>query len=207
MDKVQQKIISDVLEERERQNTKWGEQNHFVDKWGNIIGEEYGEVCKAINEFGFNPTPQTEQDIYTEAIQTMASCMAMLECMERNKPEQSNKKRFVYICSPLRGEYETNIMAARNYCREIVDLYPDVVPIAPHIYCTQFLDDEKPNERAAGIDMGLALLNICSEVWVYGIQQPSDGMKNEIEYAQARGIPVRAIEEIYKSHEREATPL
>lgn len=38
MDKVQQKIISDVLEERERQNTKWGEQNHFVDKWGNIIG-------------------------------------------------------------------------------------------------------------------------------------------------------------------------
>ena len=81
--KVQQRIISDVLDERKRQDTKWGEQNHSPDKWGNIIGEEYGEVCKAINEFGFNPTPQTEQDIYTEAIQTMASCMAMLECMER----------------------------------------------------------------------------------------------------------------------------
>lgn len=50
-----------------------------------IIGEEYGEMCKAINEYGFNPTRRTEDEIYTEAIQTMASCMAMLECIERRR--------------------------------------------------------------------------------------------------------------------------
>ena len=80
---VKKRIIEEVLEERNRQDKKWGEQNHTAPGWGMIIGEEYGEMCKAINEFGFNPAPETEQDIYTEAIQTMASCMAMLECMER----------------------------------------------------------------------------------------------------------------------------
>lgn len=79
------KIMSDVIAERNRQDAKWGEQNHSAYVWATIIGEEYGETCKAINEFGFNPTPETEQDIYTEAIQTMASCMAMLECMERSR--------------------------------------------------------------------------------------------------------------------------
>lgn len=77
------KIIDDVLMERKRQDEKWGEQNHNAYVWASIIGEEYGEMCKAINEFGFNPMPETEQEIYSEAIQTIASCMAMIECMER----------------------------------------------------------------------------------------------------------------------------
>lgn len=78
-------IIHDVFSERARQDKKWGEQNHTAYVWASIIGEEYGELCKAINEFGFNPTPNTERDIYTEAVQTMASCMAMLECMIRSR--------------------------------------------------------------------------------------------------------------------------
>ena len=82
---AQQKIISDVITERKRQDEKWGEQNHDNFVWSSIIGEEYGELCKAINEYGFNPTPETRLDIYTEAIQTMASCMAMLECIGRGK--------------------------------------------------------------------------------------------------------------------------
>ncbi len=80
---MQEKIIEKVLEERKRQDAKWGEQNHIAPVWGMIIGEEYGEMCQAINEFGFNPTSETEEQIYTEAIHTMASCMAMLECIER----------------------------------------------------------------------------------------------------------------------------
>lgn len=84
----QEKIINKVLEERKRQDAKWGEQNHIAPVWGMIIGEEYGEMCKAINEFGFNPTPEKEQDIYTEAIHTMASCMAMIECIERQRKQE-----------------------------------------------------------------------------------------------------------------------
>lgn len=52
---IEKMIIVKVLEERERQDAKWGEQNHTAPVWGMIIGEEYGEMCQAINEFGFNP--------------------------------------------------------------------------------------------------------------------------------------------------------
>ena len=48
----------------------------------------------------------------------------------------------VYICSPLRGDYDANIAAARTYCREAVEA--GHLPVAPHIYLTQFLDDNKP---------------------------------------------------------------
>lgn len=82
---VQKKIIEKVLKERTRQDEKWGKQDHAAPTWGMIIGEEYGEMCKAINEYGFNPTRRTEDEIYTEAIQTMASCMAMLESIERRR--------------------------------------------------------------------------------------------------------------------------
>lgn len=85
------KIMHKVLAERNRQDAKWGEQNHAAPVWGMIIGEEYGEMCQAINEFGFSPTPETEEQICTEAIHTMASCMAMLECMERNKYKREEK--------------------------------------------------------------------------------------------------------------------
>ena len=51
------------------------------------------------------------------------------------------RKRFIYICSPCRGDMEKNITKAQGYCREAVELFPDVVPIAPHVYCTQFMDD------------------------------------------------------------------
>lgn len=88
---MQGKIIEKVLEERNRQDKKWGEQNHSAPVWGMIIGEEYGEMCQAINEFGFNPTPETEEQIYTEAIHTMASCMAMLECMERRRKKECTR--------------------------------------------------------------------------------------------------------------------
>jgi len=81
----QEKIINKVLEERKRQDAKFGEQNHAVFIWGTIIGEEYGEMCQAINDSLFNPTPDTEKQIYVEAIHTMASCMAMLECIERQR--------------------------------------------------------------------------------------------------------------------------
>ena len=67
------------------------------------------------------------------------------------------RKKLVYICSPCRGDIEKNIEKAQRYCREAVELWDDVIPIAPHVYFTQFLDDTKQEERAAGIDMGLSL--------------------------------------------------
>ena len=46
---------------------------------------------------------------------------------------------------------------------------------------------------------------------MYGIDNPSEGMRGEIEYADANGIPVRDANEVYKYHrentgEREEVP-
>ena len=96
----------------------------------------------------------------------------------------------IYICSPLRGDYEENIQKAIGYCREVA-LAGDL-PIAPHVYCTQFLDDTKPEERKRGMAIGAELLELCSEVRVYG-DRISEGMQAEIRRAEALGIPVRYV--------------
>lgn len=38
--------IEKVINERKRQDKKWGEQNHSPLLWLSIIGEEFGEMCK-----------------------------------------------------------------------------------------------------------------------------------------------------------------
>ena len=76
------------------------------------------------------------------------------------------RDRLVYICSPCRGDMEKNIIKAQGYCREAAELWPDVLPIAPHVYCTQFLDDTNPQDRAVGMDMGISLLSMCDELWL-----------------------------------------
>ncbi len=108
------------------------------------------------------------------------------------------RDRLVYICSPCRGEMEKNIIKAQGYCREAAELWPDVLPIAPHVYCTQFLDDTNFQDRAVGMDMGISLLSMCDELWVYGIDNPSEGMKAEIAYAEEHGIPVRDAADVYR---------
>ena len=100
-------------------------------------------------------------------------------------------KKLVYICSPLRGDILKNLTAAAGYCREVVETWPEVIPIAPHLYFTQFLNDNKPRERSLGMEMGLELLDMCEELWVYGIDNPSEGMKAELEYAKSHGITIR----------------
>ena len=102
-----------------------------------------------------------------------------------------NNKPLVYICSPLRGDYAKNTLNAKKYCKEAVA--EGVLPIAPHLYCPMFLDDRKATERATGIALGLRLLEMCAEIWVYGYENPSEGMKAEIEHAKALNIPIREV--------------
>lgn len=100
-------------------------------------------------------------------------------------------RRFVYICSPLRGDYEKNTENARTFCRVAAKYSPvGVIPIAPHLYFPQFLYDGNPEERALGIEAGLALLEKCEELWVFGIDNPSEGMRAELNHAKELGIPI-----------------
>jgi len=99
-----------------------------------------------------------------------------------------NPIKLVYICSPLRGDTERNIAKAVGYCRFAAT--QGVVPLAPHIIFTQFLDDEISEERELGLQMGLELLKYCQELWVFG-DRVSDGMSGEIEVAKRNGITIQ----------------
>jgi len=95
---------------------------------------------------------------------------------------------FVYICSPLRGDVEGNIKKAVEYSRFAYT--KGKVPLAPHVIFTTFLDDTNENERKAGIKMGLKLLDVCDELWVFG-DRVSEGMVAEIEKAKKLGLKIR----------------
>lgn len=95
----------------------------------------------------------------------------------------------VYICSPCRGDYENNIQRAKEFSRAAVDR--GCIPVTPHIYLTQFMDDAIPAERELGLSIGRELVLMCDELWAFGIDCPTAGMAAEIELARERGIPVR----------------
>ena len=94
----------------------------------------------------------------------------------------------VYICSPHRGDTETNVENARKYCRATVEL--SCLPIAPHLLYPQFLDDDNPRERERGTIVAHELIFMCEELWAFGLDDPSEGMREEIRWAKDAGVPV-----------------
>lgn len=76
--------------------------------------------------------------------------------------------KLAYICSPCRGDYEKNIIKAQEYCRKAMN--DGLLPIAPHVYFTQFVDDTNPEERKLGLRCGLQLLRYCQLIRVYGCE-------------------------------------
>jgi len=107
--------------------------------------------------------------------------------------ETNNRK--IYVCSALRGDMEQNIEKAKCYCRYVVEDF-GYIPVAPHIYFTQFLNDCIPEEREFGIRAGLLLLSGCDELWYFG-DNITRGMTEEINYALSHGIPVKYIPSQY----------
>lgn len=101
----------------------------------------------------------------------------------------SDKSKLVYICSPYAtGDVQENVDRAREYCKLV--LQEGFIPVAPHLLYPQFLCDEDEAERQQGLSCGLALLEVCAEVWVFGDPGRSKGMQREIEYARKLKIPV-----------------
>lgn len=115
--------------------------------------------------------------------------------------------KLVYIASPLRGDdpsgkaYETNIRRAAEYCQKACSL--GVLAFAPHLYFTQFYNDTISEEREKGLEMGLAMLEKCEELWVMG-RRISQGMRGEIARAKELGLPIYHVEE---PHDIEYYPI
>jgi len=86
--KTRSEIIAEILDERTRQDEKWGVQNHKPLEWCVILMEEVGELAKEAHEHHFTPkyykdTGQLER-YRKELIQVAAVCVSMLESFERN---------------------------------------------------------------------------------------------------------------------------
>lgn len=92
------KALESVLTEREAQDAKWGEQNHDPFTYLTILGEEYGEVCKAALEARFAPLASDDEfvaltELRAEAVQTAAVALALVECLDRQKWQWPEVKR------------------------------------------------------------------------------------------------------------------
>lgn len=109
-----------------------------------------------------------------------------------NLTKEGDGLKFVYVCSPLRGDVERNISRASGYCRFAVK--EGVLPLAPHAMFSGFLDDGIPEEREKGMALGLELLKVCSELWVIG-DRISEGMEVEIKVAEQLNIPIKYFNE------------
>lgn len=93
----------------------------------------------------------------------------------------------IYICSPYtQGILTENVKNAREYSRRVVE--EGNIPITPHIYFPQFVDEA--TERDKAMEMNKKLLSLCDKIYVYIRNGISSGMAQEIKWAKELGVEV-----------------
>ena len=130
---------------------------------------------------------------YADPTAGLALSHMMKEYRQGQKKRYADKnRRKVYVASRYAGDVVANTTAAIGYCRRVIkDGY---MPIASHLLYPQILDDKNPAERELGLSFGLALLQMCDEVWVFG--KVTKGMAGEIEEAKKLKKQIRYFEEV-----------
>ena len=112
------------------------------------------------------------------------------------------KFKWIYVCSPYAGDRLRNRSAAIRYCKYVSA--KGYLPICPHIFFTQFLDDCNPVDRALGMIYGADVMTACAEMWIFG-EYISPGMQQDIDHARDIGVPTRRVtdEEVDIQKEKE----
>ncbi len=77
------RATTDVLAEREKQDRKWGEQNHDPFTYLTVLVEEVGEFAQAALHLRFGG--HAADGFRKEAVQTAAVALAIVECIDRGK--------------------------------------------------------------------------------------------------------------------------
>ncbi|QII51614.1 hypothetical protein G3M81_12500 [Bacillus paralicheniformis] len=72
-------VNDEVLSERKKQNDKWGVQRHNFSDWLMILGEEFGEVCEAMQRNRGWGKKSDAQDLHKELVQLAAVASAIAE--------------------------------------------------------------------------------------------------------------------------------
>lgn len=97
----------------------------------------------------------------------------------------------VVVESPYAGDVDKNTAFAQNVCRWCVE--EGYNPYASHLFFTQFLDDNDPDERATGIACGLEWGKNADRV-VVALRPGEDmsrGMARGVDAHVERGAEVR----------------
>ncbi len=91
------KVLEEIKAERERQDARWGVQNHSPMEWQGILIEEVGEAAKEATDYHFRIGHRGDdaldekiirkqlQAYRAELIQVAAVAVAMVECLDRNE--------------------------------------------------------------------------------------------------------------------------
>ena len=98
----------------------------------------------------------------------------------------------VVVESPYAGNIERNAAYARRCLWD--SLKRGEAPIASHLLFPGFLRDEIPEERALGIEAGLAWVKVADRMVVYVDYGISSGMENAMSRARLHNIPIELRE-------------
>ena len=109
--------------------------------------------------------------------------------------------KLIYVASPYKGDIEKNKEYAKEACRYVLN--QGNAFFCPHLLYPQVLDDNHPEERRLGINIGKEFLAKCDELWAFG-DHISQGMFEEIEFSRKIGIPIKRIMELDIEIEEEA---
>lgn len=104
----------------------------------------------------------------------------------------------MYVCSPYRGDVIKNVEFAQECCKKIIK--NNNIPIAPHLYFPQFMNDDVPSEREFAFELNKLLIDICDVVCVFG-SEISEGMQIELDYAESTRKTVWKFGKKYKGGE------
>ncbi|MFS0864103.1 MazG-like family protein [Fredinandcohnia sp. 179-A 10B2 NHS] len=129
LEQLKMSVLTDVMNERDRQDKLWGIQRHDYSKWNGILGEEYGEVCQAINGINF-PKDAKETDasnLYTELIQVAAVACAIAEQLVEERH---------YIKMPLKDLWtkceKKDYSALKEWLRRYEANFPHIGGVNPY---------------------------------------------------------------------------
>lgn len=101
----------------------------------------------------------------------------------------------VFVCSPYHGDTKKNTEKAAFAAKILSE--SGHMPVAPHLYFPNFLDDNDQYERIRGIELGIEQMKECNLVWLLGTSI-TPGMEFELEVAKEIGIPIRMYDDNFK---------
>lgn len=92
----------------------------------------------------------------------------------------------IYVCSPYRGDIKRNKEYAQMLAKGLI--INGYAPVVPHLYIPEILNDDDTKQRKIAMKICKNLLKKCDYITIgadYGI---SEGMKQEIKWADKHGI-------------------